>query len=452
MTYRALILVLLFLAAAWPALAQRPEMPQSRRITLREAVDLALARNHAVRLARLSVDEKDRAKEVAKSAYFPQVRNETSLVHLSDTQLVEVPAGGLGVVGGTPVPSQTIILNQGGVTAATNGTGIVQPLTQLFKVKAANDVARAEAAATRGAARGLEDETALKVHQIYYRILINDVRRRAVVAKIQASEDSQRERIQQVRYGSALEADLIESRAHFLQARQELLTTELQLSELQMQLNDLIGLPLTTALLLDPNVAPTGVAFDRCERDACVREALESHPEIEVARAQFDKAASAVRLAKYEFLPDVEAFARYSFQSNVPFLASRFGTVGIRATYDVFDGGRKRATIREREAQLAQAKENLARVSDEVELRVQTAYNKLERTRQMIAVSEELLALRDESRRVAVSLLAQGGALGSQAQESTARELEARAALLQSQLDYVQAANEMDTAIGRRPR
>ena len=34
---------------------------------------------------------------------------------------------------------------------------------------------------------------------------------------------------------------------------------------------------------------------------------------------------------------------------------------------------------------------------------------------------------------------------------AAARELDARALLLQSQLDYVQAADEMDTAIGRRP-
>ena len=128
------------------------------------------------------------------------------------------------------------------------------------------------------------------------------------------------------------------------------------------------------------------------------------------ARAHVEKAASAVRLARYEFIPDVEAFARYSFQNNVPFLAGRFGTIGVRASWDLFDGGRKRAVVRERETKLAQATENLARIADEVELRVQTAYNKIERTRQMIAVSEELLALRGESRRVAAQLLANGGA------------------------------------------
>lgn len=452
MTLRTSIFALLLSAGSSAALAQPAGPPAPRRITLAEAVDLALAHNHAVRLARLSVDAKDHAKAAARSGYFPQVRNDTTAIRLTDTQFIAIPAGGLGIVGGTPIPSQTLILNQGGVNTVSNGTGVLQPLTQLLKVRAANDIARAEVVATREKARDLEDQTALKVHQIYYRILITDVRRRAVLARIQASEDVQRERVQQVRYGSALEAELLESRAHALQARQELLTTELQRSDLQIQLNDVIGLPLTTPLALDPSVSAIGGPPTRCERAACVREALDSHPEIVEARAHIDKAASAVRLAKYEFLPDVEAFARYTFHNNSAFLADRFGTFGIRASYDVFDGGRKRATLRERETQLAQARENLARVSDEVELRVQTALNKMERTRQMIAVSQELLALRGESRRVATELLANGGALGSQAKESSAQELEAQAALLQSQLDYVQAAVEVDAAIGRRPR
>ena len=85
--------------------------------------------------------------------------------------------------------------------------------------------------------------------------------------------------------------------ADALQARQELLTTELQRADLQMQLNDVIGLPLTTSLLLDPNVSPMGPPSERCERDACVREAQDSHPDIVEARAQVEKAAAAADAA-----------------------------------------------------------------------------------------------------------------------------------------------------------
>ena len=159
----------------------------------------------------------------------------------------------------------------------------------------------------------------------------------------------QRERIQQVRYGSALEAELIESRAHALQARQELLTADLQRSELQMQLNDVIGLPLTTPLLPDPNVsAISGPRSGVNAKRAFGRRSTRIRRSPKRARRS-QRPLAAVRLAKYEFVPDVDVFARYSFQNNMPFLADRFGTVGIRASVDLFDGGRKRAVVRQRE-------------------------------------------------------------------------------------------------------
>jgi outer membrane protein TolC len=181
-----------------------------------------------------------------------------------------------------------------------------------------------------------------------------------------------------------------------------------------------------------------------------VAEALASHPEIMEARNEIEKANASIRLAKRDiYVPDVSAFARYSYQNNVPFLARNFGSFGVRLSYDLFDSGRKRALLRERESQLFQAKENLARLTDEVELAVQTAYNKLERTQEMRKVSEELLALRTESNRVLHEQLARGEALNSQSNMATAQELDARTLLLQSQLDYTQANDEIIHAIGR---
>jgi len=90
-------------------------------------------------------------------------------------------------------------------------------------------------------------------------------------------------------------------------------------------------------------------------------------------------------------------------------------------------------------------------VKEEVELRVQTAYNKLERTRQMMKVSEQLLALRAESHRVSAQQLKEGGALRSQVDSAAARELEAKTFFLQSQLEYIQANDEMTEAMGQTP-
>lgn len=421
----------------------------ARHITLEEAVQLALRHNHVVRIARFRVEEKQHAKDVVRSSYFPTLRNDSSVINVTDTQFIAIPAGSLGIAANTPIPSRTEVLNQGGNTFIASGTQLTQPLTQYFKFKPQNDIARADLNATRDQARQKENDVALKVHQIYYQLLIAQLHSSATLSRIKANEDLQAERVQQVKYGSVLQEDLIDSRAQYLQAKQELLSTELRISDLTIALNDAIGLPLKTQLSLDPDIPPGQSTY---RLDECIQVALDSHPEILEAMQAVEKASAGVRLAKAEYLPDVTAFARYSYQNNVPFLARNFGSFGIHAGYDLFDGGKKRSSLREREAQLAQARENLARVKDEVELRVQTAFNKLERTKQMVKVSDELLALREESNRVSAQQLERGVALKSQADSAATQELDARTSLLQSQLDYVQAQDELTHAMGSTPK
>jgi outer membrane protein TolC len=420
-----------------------------RHLRLSEAVQLALKHNHNVRIARYGVDEKQHAKEAAKSSYFPSIRNDSSFLRLTDTQLIQIAPGSLGVAAGTPIPPANSIINQGGRNLITSGTQITQPLTSLLKIKQANQIAQAEAKASREKADLAENDVALAVHEVYYRILVAQAHRSATEARIKASQDLQNERIEQVKFGSALKQESIESRAQVLQAKQELLTTDLQLDDLKLKLNDLMGLPLTTGLDLDPTVPEFQ---ETCSREECVKAAMDAHPEIREARAEVEKAEAAVRLSKTDiWVPDVEALARYSHEENVPFLAHNFGTFGVHFGYDLFDGGRKRAVLREHQAQLSQAKENLARVTDEVELAVETAYDKLERTQQLLKVSEEILALRTESNRVLQEELLQGAALKSQSGMAIAQEFDAKALLLQSQLDYSQAHDEFIHAMGRTP-
>src|SRR5882724_11642879 len=387
----------------------------SRRITLQEAVQLALKHNHNVRIAGYAVDEKQHAKEAAKGSYFPSIRNDSSFLRVTDTQLIQINSGslGTGTAGGTPIPPVSSVINQGGRNLTTSGTQITQPLTSLLKIKRANDIAQADVKASRERAQLTGNDVALAVHEVYYSVLIAQAHRSATEERIRASQDLDSERIEQVKLGSLLEQESIESRAQLLQAKQELLTTDLQLEDLKLKLNDLMGLPLTTALDLDPVSADSQ---ETCPLEECVITATASHPEIREARAEIEKAEGAVRLAKTDiWLPDVEAFARYSYANNVPFLARNFGTFGFHLGYELFDGGRKRSVKGEREAQLAQAKENLAKLTDEVELAVHSAYNKLERTQQMLKVSEEVVALRSESNRVLQQELLQGAALKSQA-------------------------------------
>lgn len=437
------------LALCASAFGQAASSAQPRHITLHEAVELALKHNHDIRLAGLSADEKQHAKDAAKASYYPSIKNDSNFARVTDTQLIEIGAGTLGTVGGTPVPVENTILNQGGRNLTTSGTQLTQPLTSLIKIREANDIAAADVRVARAKAQLAANDVALEVHEVYYAVLIVEAHQSATEARILAAQDLENESQQQVKFGASLEQQAIESRVGLLQAKQELLTTELQLADLKLKLNDIIGLPLNTNLALDP---ATGEVQETCPRDECVTTAENAHPEVKAARANVEKAEAAQRLAKTDiWVPDVDVFARYSYTNDVPFLARNFGTFGVHFSYDLFDGGKKRAVLHERESQLAAARENLAKVTDEVELQVETALNRLERTRQMLKVSEEIVALRHESNRVLEQELLRGSALKSQSDTTSAQEFDAKAGLLQSQLDYARAHDEFLRAMGVTP-
>ncbi len=113
-----------FLILAAPALGmgQETKATSPRHITLDEAVQLALKHNHIVRIAGFKVEESKQAKQVARSFYFPTIKNDSNVAHLTDTQFIAIPQGSLGTAAGTPIPQSTSILNQGGLTFVTSGT------------------------------------------------------------------------------------------------------------------------------------------------------------------------------------------------------------------------------------------------------------------------------------------------------------------------------------------
>ena len=68
MNIRPLLLIGVLSAGQICAVAQQESPSVPRTINLDQAVELALKHNHAVRIASLKIEEKQHAKEVARSA------------------------------------------------------------------------------------------------------------------------------------------------------------------------------------------------------------------------------------------------------------------------------------------------------------------------------------------------------------------------------------------------
>jgi outer membrane protein TolC len=419
-----------------------------RRITLAEAVHVAVSQNRALKIVRLKVEENQQKKAGDHSAYFPSITNQSNALHITELQNIAIPAGALGSVGGTLIPAQNVALPQGKLTLFSSGTMIAQPLTQLIRVRQQNRIAAAEVAISRDDVKKAENEIAVQVHTLYYGILVAQLQKKAAEQQTEYASVGLRESEQDVRNGSALKVAAIGGRAELLEGQQSVLTADLQLADFKTELNDLLSLPLDTELELDPAV-PTN--FEAVSKMEYTKMAWEDNPEILAAAETVRKARAGVAAAKTAYIPDITAYARHSYQDGVPFLVHNFGTFGVSLSYDVFDFGKRRAAVREHEAQLAQAELNLERLKEAVAVSIERSYNKVERTKTMVDVARQVMKLRNEGERLASNQLAYGVVQVSERRQVSAARYKAQADLLQASLGHMLARAELERAVGRTP-
>jgi outer membrane protein TolC len=429
--------------------AYQAHAAESRRLTLEEAVQLALSQNHELKIARLKVVENQQKKAEAKSSYFPEIKNQSNFLHTTSVENIEIPRGAFGSVSNAGlVPNQDILINQGNQTFVTSGTSLAQPLTQLIRIRQANRIATSEVATSQNELKKTENEVAVKVHELYYAILVTRLQKRAADQETAYAQTRLRESEEDIRNGNALMVSAIDSRAGLLQSEQSALAADLQLSDLTAELNDLLGIPLDTPLELSPVQT---VSLEDRPRDEYLKIAFAENPQILAAAESVEQAKAGLTAAKSAFIPDISAIARQSYQNGVPFLVHNFGTFGLNLTYDVFDFGKRRAVVREREAQLEQAQENLTRLKESVSVQIERSYNKVERTRHMLRVATEVVKLREESERLAENQMAQGIVLVSARRQASAASYKAQADMLQAQLQYLLSGAELEEAAGRTP-
>ncbi len=418
-------------------------------LTLPEAVKLALAQNRDLKIARLKVQEKEQKKAGAKADYFPQLKNESTFLHVTSLENIVIPEGAFGALPNAGfVPTHDVLIGQGSQTVETIGTGLTQPLTPLIRVRQSNRIAASEILASRDDVRKAENEIAVKVHEAYYGILIARLQKQAAEQDNDYAKTRLRESQEGVRDGNALNFDVLDSQAGLLQSEQSELTIDLRISDLNTELNDLLGLPLGTPLVLSPVEVANPADLSREE---LLRIAFSTNPQITSAMQTVEQAKAGVTAAKSAWIPDVSVFARQSYQNGVPFLVRNFGTFGVLFSYDVFDFGKRRAALRERETQLAEAQENVERLKEAVGVEIQQSVNKVDRTRRMLQVAAEVVKLRIEGERVAENQLKEGTILVSARRQASASNYKAQADQLQAQLAYMLAEAELQETIGRTP-
>ncbi len=418
----------------------------TKKLALSEAVDLALKQNTALKIARARVEENQQKVVSASADYYPRLSTQSSSLGISDRQLITIPEGTLGTVPGLgPFPLHDTPISQGSSTFFISNTTLSQPLTQLFKIHEGTGIARSEKKISEADVSKAENDVIVAVHQLYYGLLIAGKQKEAAQAALDAIQESLRETQNAVRTGDLLDVRVTEDRASMLQNKQSLLTVEMQISDLTCELDELLGLPTDTELELS-DVSPS--ASSPGSREFYLQEALSRNPELEAAKAAVVKAGGAVKAAYDEYIPDVNLFSAFTYQEGSPFLANHVGTFGVMMSWNVWDWGKRSGIVGQRKAQLTQAQENLQRLKDRITVETEKAYRKLDRTRSMVGVAREALALRRERQRLSANRLRAATTSYAKHAETVAAVKKAESEELQAVLGYELARAELDRLAG----
>jgi outer membrane protein len=419
--------LLALMAAAPSRLAAQPMAPPPGvcRLTLEEAKHRALTHSKALNLARLNVGEKQHVTAAASKDFFPKILASNTYLHFDRDlgSVVTFQRGRLGILPPGGLTRNVAILNQD-----TNfGTILVaQPITKLIAVHGLVQISRAdEAIAVAQLDKGTRDVLS-GVGQAYYALI--GAQRILSALQLQASV---LEQLSAAQPSPELRISLVE-------LRQGMVEVQGQAQDLTDQLNDLLNFPAGTILeLVDP--LPPAPPVGSPAEAACL--ALSCNPEIREAEQDIAKAEAALKIAKMDFLPDINVLGGYGNQTGTNAAQENFSYLGATASYTLWDWGKRRDVARQRQTQIALAHQNVLVTRDKVQLEARKAYTAFEQALAGFQLATEMAQARGDAEKGATTPAAAMDAKGATAKA----ELD----LMKAEISYRVAHAQLMAAIGK---
>lgn len=245
--------------------------------------------------------------------------------------------------------------------------------------------------------------------------------------------------IAQYNVGIVARADVLRSEVELANAQQNYITASNEYDVAEATLNNIIGTPLGTTLLLKDRLQ-----YEPYENDMayCLAYSEQHRPELKQAEYAIDSAEAALVVARSGHMPKVYANASNNWGGNGsdwPGDDDENWSVGVTASMNVFDSGVTWSKIHAAQENLAKAKESQRQIKDNVELEVRTDYLNLREAEKRITTTQVAVASAEEDYHIAVVRYQAG--VGTNIDVMDAQE-----ALTQAKTNYYQALYNYNTS------
>src|SRR5262245_47818148 len=413
-------------------------------LTLDQAIALALGANHSVRAAELEAGKTGDILAATRTRRLPSI----NVFSWTAEQLVKPQAVDVGILAPTIFPGVGPFFSVGIARRPhTVFAGLIlQPLSQQYQLGLNVEQAKLGRTIEGERLRLVKQSTIDRVKQTYYGILQSQSALDSVHEAVASYRELDRVTSDQVTQQVSLKSASLDVKTRLAKAEYEALNLSNELATKKEQLNDLLGRDVRTEFKVNPAGNVSGYPADL---ESARNRALEQRPEIREARLRIKQAEVDRRIKKSEYIPDVSAgFIYMAFRNFDEIIPKNLASAGFAVKWEVFDWGRKRDELAEKDKSIEQANERLHEAQSHVLIDVSDKFRKLQQTRQALVVAELAEDTARETLRINTNRYKLTAALLSDVLQSQSTLAEANHQFQQALLDYWTAQAEFEKALG----
>ncbi len=401
--------------------------PDARRVTLDEAVELALRNNPALRRADTDVQVARQDRLGAWGDFLPDLSLGYGFSNASTARLD---------------PTQQSLTRTSYTLQLGASYEIFDGLRRFENLESAR--------------RGLEAERARRERQRYETMLqvkrawFDAVARRELAEVERDRVRRQREQLefvgQQIEVGRANRSDLLRSQVDLNNARLDLVNARNNARAATFALAREIGLQSQVAPVEEASLEVDSLPYGREE---LMRMAVRAGPRVTAAREAAEAAESRVGTARSAYLPSLTFQGGWAWQNDVFPPEDRSWSLSLRGSYPIFNGfDRETGVARARaQADAAQTREREAVLTLRAD--VDDAYSQVESARASLALARRTVELAREDLRVTRERFRLGLATILDLQSAQITLKQAEADLVSRRFDYQIGVARLESLVGR---
>lgn len=388
----ALIVAILVAAVGSTTLAQDALLVPAgvEILTLDKAIELGLENNRSTKNARLEAAKSDDHLAATRTRLYPGFKLSGGVSKPLTTFDTTFEKGVFGTFPGTgPIPNEDTVITSSTKPNAAIVAQLSQPLSQLHRIKlqikqqeTASEISRAQLSTT-------EQTLVNEIKRAYYAILQSQGAAQAAEANIKLYRELDRVTGEYVIQQVALKTEHMDVQTRLAKAEYDVMTINNQLLAQKEQLNHLLGRDVRTEFAVSSGEETVLAVMRETDLVEARERALANRPEIREAKLRVDAAKLDKRIKKSEFIPDVSLTVNYATTfSYSNFVPRSLSAVGVSVEWEVFDWGRKKHEVADKERSVRQANNSLDDIQSQVLMEVNARFRAMQESRQMLKVAK----------------------------------------------------------------